>query len=671
MELNNLFIAVAMFTLLSTNAQRRLVNYSECNKFKTEDEKRVSYASDGGNGWCNVGNTVYTNCMCEKDKEEKRLNNEIKTLEKEFAEVREFNNNIKANAQIEFNKAHSIRYKLNPHSYEMREQEFNSLKTQMLVYYDDAITRIRSASYPYAICVRLVELKALNADCVKKGGFYFPEKVESFENERNSAQKLSYTHQVELTLGDETTNRESEIEQRNKSNEEYEKRNKEPKPKSSQKEYSVYDSYNEGMQTAQNMRDKANNMVVRFRFEQDYKNNLISRANDLERNLVKPQQFILSGMDGNTLSTYYSTPAYSSSQITIQAVSSAVSSFLNELERQKAEKQMKRRREVNRERTRIGKIYQYYKNNKKKLDADFEKYKNNTIGYNSLITSVNSNISFLKDYINYNNRFSENDIESNSTTLFKYLNDLKEFAFFKELNNFEFVDNAIKFVYQNEQVYEILSVQNKKDIDGLISKGLINFKDESLVALFISTTNEELLLKLLEAGVNANNKEFLVKINKSTKIKNYLKNYYIGERITVLENNSNNLLRLAQDIKTLLYGYVDKFDKWKIEPNFLIAKPFANGKAVVAKEKVGLDFIYYTIDKKNKLIKNVGNDIIVLTDFHEGFAVAIKKDGRLKGYINQNFEWVVKPKYIKASNVSQGKAEIKTLSGKTKTITLK
>lgn len=52
-------------------------------------------------------------------------------------------------------------------------------------------------------------------------------------------------------------------------------------------------SYNNGMNTVQKMRDEANNMPVRYKFEQDYKEDLLRRADELERNLIDPNQAII------------------------------------------------------------------------------------------------------------------------------------------------------------------------------------------------------------------------------------------------------------------------------------------------------------------------------------------------------------------------------------------
>ena len=80
---------------------------------------------------------------------------------------------------------------------------------------------------------------------------------------------------------------------------EIEKEQKKTNKKGYSSRQAATDSYNNGMDTAQKMRDEANSMIVRYKFEQDYKEELLRRADELERNLINPNQAII-GDSSNT-----------------------------------------------------------------------------------------------------------------------------------------------------------------------------------------------------------------------------------------------------------------------------------------------------------------------------------------------------------------------------------
>lgn len=521
--------------------------------------------------------------------------------------------------------------------YARNEKEFNKIQSL-----DDEIQKKIEQDYQELMAQKAKEEK---------------EKLEQYEKQEQEHKNQIEKNRIEAKRQEQNENRKRRIDEMNR--------------QSSIVNEKLYKSYNDGINKVNSMREEAYNMPVKYRFELDYKRDLLRLANELEGNLIKPRSYIIRGTDGSSLSSFYEKPVYNSNQTTLQAISNALTEFVGELQRQKAERERVRRINVNREKERIGRIYNSYLKSNEQLQDAFDNYKNDNINYDSFMNTIKLNKNTLLSYLNYNNNYRENDIKVNTTPLFENINNLKSYAFLKQLNGFDFVNDAVDFVFNNEETYSVLSKENKTIVNNLLDKELHKSSKKDLEFLFEKTKNEELLIKLLEANIDVNQEKFLNKIYESDQIKKYLKNSYKGKRITIIETNSDNKLRLALDIKTLLFGYVDESTEWSIKPEFLIAKPFIKGKAVVAIEKDGLDFKYYTIDTKNNSISNINEDIIVLSEFSEGFAVATNKKGRLKGYINQSFEWVIKPKYTKAYPVSSGIGIVKTLNGKIKKLKLK
>lgn len=297
-------------------------------------------------------------------------------------------------------------------------------------------------------------------------------------------------------------------------------------------------------------------------------------------------------------------------------------------------------------------------NNTKQLETLFERLyiKHFSVVKNNLNEAID--LFLIEDY--YLKYLSLNTQEYISDYIASELSALDNDLAYKTLINKQ---KLISRSFKTQQLYYSTlldfqsKLQNKDFLDKTIQK----------------SSNEMLTMSLLRAGANANYEPFFNKYKTNYNVQEFLKNSYGGKKVIVLEpNNSINKVFLARNLVSGLFGYVNNKSKWVIQDQFITAKPFLDSKAVVAKNKIGPDFDYYTINtigKKDKLIKNT--NILVLGTFSEGYAVATKNNGKLKGYIDQNFNWVYKPKYLKADNVKNGKANVKTLTGKTKSLKFK
>lgn len=119
--------------------------------------------------------------------------------------------------------------------------------------------------------------------------------------------------------------------------------------------------------TAQDFRSEANNMVVQYQYQQDYKNYLLKRANEIE-NQPKRGMTVTGGMDGSgSNNTYLNSinqqkytysQKYQNQMATIDAVSSAVNTLGNYFyqraaEKQRYEEQQQRIKEQKEERDRL------------------------------------------------------------------------------------------------------------------------------------------------------------------------------------------------------------------------------------------------------------------------------------------------------------------------------
>ncbi|WP_170134742.1 WG repeat-containing protein [Marinirhabdus gelatinilytica] len=438
-----------------------------------------------------------------------------------------------------------------------------------------------------------------------------------------------------------------------------------------------YDSYAKGMRQAQDMRDEANAIVPRYRFELEYKKDMLKRANELEKRLVKPATFVLTGSDENAnvpsytnLNSNSGTKTNNKTAAVLNYAANALSTIGSQIEKSRIENERIRKSNVASEKRRHNQAIKRLNYHVNKMAEIFEKYNTSLMGYDEFKNGLRMYENGIKEYEEFKILYYENKKISTKPVRQK-LRDYENYSFLKELGKITNKNEANKFIYNNPKNFEILSEQSKKDVINYLKDSLKGFNQDYLTQLGKVQSNDALFIALLNAGMEANKKAFINKIKNSKKIQNYLYNYYKGPRVILVDKSITDAA-LALDIKTFKYGYWDiKNNSWRIPAKYLTAKPFINNEAVVAEVKEGLDYQYKTISLDGKISGNAGDDILILGEFSEGFAVAIKKNGRLKGYVDQSFNWVIKPKYVKAGKVKFGKATIKTLSGKEKVIKVK
>ncbi|RKM55120.1 WG repeat-containing protein [Butyrivibrio sp. X503] len=111
-------------------------------------------------------------------------------------------------------------------------------------------------------------------------------------------------------------------------------------------------------------------------------------------------------------------------------------------------------------------------------------------------------------------------------------------------------------------------------------------------------------------------------------------------------------LACVQDYNTKLYGYIDDYGDYVIEPQFIKANDFVNGYATVTGSN-GLRGIIN--DKGEEVVPCQYEDMTFLS---EDGVVKIRKDG-LDGYYSIDKGWIIEPKYKDATGFFNGYAIIK------------
>lgn len=163
---------------------------------------------------------------------------------------------------------------------------------------------------------------------------------------------------------------------------------------------------------------------------------------------------------------------------------------------------------------------------------------------------------------------------------------------------------------------------------------------------FIIDPKYDYIEKFSESIAIANNKNgYYAFSDKGEKIFEY--KYYIGNfkegRATFVEVNRDN---------KWIYGYIDKFGKVVIAAKYEVANNFKDGKAVV--KLVNGD--YEIIDSSGNTIQRFKYPFV--GDISEGFLLFKEKlDGKF-GYINENGDIVIKPKFASAEGFKDGTAVV-------------
>ncbi len=93
----------------------------------------------------------------------------------------------------------------------------------------------------------------------------------------------------------------------------------------------------------------------------------------------------------------------------------------------------------------------------------------------------------------------------------------------------------------------------------------------------------------------------------------------------------------------LLFGYIDRNGKWVVEPQFVGAQPFSNGRAAVLVE--------FDIELEES------------EDVSDVVEVPLERTRKLWGYIDRSGEFVVEPTFVNANSFEDGVAVVETLDG--------
>jgi hypothetical protein len=118
-----------------------------------------------------------------------------------------------------------------------------------------------------------------------------------------------------------------------------------------------------------------------------------------------------------------------------------------------------------------------------------------------------------------------------------------------------------------------------------------------------------------------------------------------------VQHFSEGLAAVALEEK---YGYIDRSGKMVIPPKFWSAGSFSGGLAVVQLDSAGNKWGY--IDKSGKLVIN-GEGLDMARGFSEGLAAARAKNGKY-GYIDKTGNFVIPPQFYRVGDFSDGLAAV-------------
>ncbi len=115
---------------------------------------------------------------------------------------------------------------------------------------------------------------------------------------------------------------------------------------------------------------------------------------------------------------------------------------------------------------------------------------------------------------------------------------------------------------------------------------------------------------------------------------------------------SDNLFAVARfnDSKDVLMGYVNKSGEAVIEPKYMRAYDFHNGKALVMKEQE----LYQIIDKDGNVLRELEYDLVVPAN--DGTSYLVRNKDNLFGYIDNEGNVLVEPKFQNGSLFEDGNA---------------
>lgn len=209
------------------------------------------------------------------------------------------------------------------------------------------------------------------------------------------------------------------------------------------------------------------------------------------------------------------------------------------------------------------------------------------------------------------------------TRLWGYIDDSGKFIIEPKYENaLEFSEEGIAQVYNDNAI------------------GVINPKGEEIIP-----TRYKEITELKNGYIKAFDGEVNYVFNKEGKLQ-FSGNYvYIGPY-------SDDLFSVAKynDNKDVLMGYVNKSGEVVVEPKYMRAYDFQNGRAVVMKDQE----LHQIIDKNGKELKDLEYNLVVPST--EGNIYLVRNKDNLYGYIDGEGNAIVEPKFQNGSLFEDGNA---------------